>query len=158
MPRVTRCHPTPCIELDRRQKENRRQNKTFESTQNNFPENTKDDSTLFISVVSFVQFSKPENENNSNDIPRPAAMLSCKSLGRIYDPIRVAHYRRHSREQPYAGLTSRNGHRNYFHLMIALISCPLFGPTSCTRWHQPSIDRNSAISRPSHWLRARSLQ
>ena len=78
---------------------------------------------FFISVVSFVQFSKPENENNSNDIPRPAAMLSCKSLGRIYAPIRVAHYRRHSREQPYAGLTSRNGHRNYFHLMIALISC-----------------------------------
>ena len=46
-------------------------------------------------------------ENNSNDIPRPAAMLSCKSLGRIYAPIRVAHYRRHSREQPCAGLTSR---------------------------------------------------
>ena len=129
----------------------------FETTQNNFPKNTKDDSTLFISVVSFVQFSKPENENNSNDIPRPAAMLSCKSLGRIYDPIRVAHYRRHSREQPYAGLTSRNGHRNYFHLMIALISCPLFGPTSCTRWHQPSIDRNSAISHSSHWLCSRSL-
>ena len=103
---------------------------------------------FYLSCIFCPIPKKSENENNSNDISRPAAMLSCKSLGRIYAPIRVAHYRRHSREQPYAGLTSRNGHQNYFHLMIALISCPLFGPTCCTRWHQPSIDGNSAISRP----------
>ena len=42
------------------------------------------------------------------------------------------------------------------HDCYSIISCPLFGPASCTRWHQPSIDRISAISRPSHCLRVRS--
>ena len=53
--------------------------------------NTKDDSTLLSQLYLLFNSQKSENENNSNDIPRPAAMLSCKSLGRIYAPIRVAH-------------------------------------------------------------------